>query len=477
MFDIRNIDWGNDSAEHDPNLLNYFITPLNFDRVSNFKKTFVIGRKGSGKTAIRKKLFNQFSSSNKHFVIEITPTNSIFRSLSTAQLMNDSTSNDIIFQYAWLDNIMRKSLNVVGSNVSNTLTMGSLTAAREFAKQEGFSNLDFFESVTKLVKDLKLKLPIADSEFGVNLESLVKQASCIDQYEFHLINLAKDGLHITILVDDLDVGWDNTERSNEILLGLLSASMYLKSLHENINLIFFIRDDIYSILMKKTTHSDKYRDMYKIKWDENSFLNLLAERINKNISNTNNNANHSTFNSVFPEKVGNKYTLGWMFERTLARPRELLQLARLYTESLETNEPSDIVLKDVEDEYSNWKIQDLCTEFVNQYPHLDKVFDFWKKNYFRTKYQIDENELNERMKHILLNIDISDSWFSELKNKEDMKGLAKILYDIGFFGDFIRGGDGGSQVSYFGDGSTPLLKEVQIHPCFRKAVGTVERNR
>ena len=60
--------------------------------------------------------------------------------------------------------------------------------------------------------------------------------------------------------------------------------------------------------MKKTTHSDKYRDMYKIKWDEESFLNLLSERINKNFNNTNNDPNHQTFNLVFPQiKNKNSY--------------------------------------------------------------------------------------------------------------------------------------------------------------------------
>lgn len=475
MFDIRNIEWGNDSAENDPNLLNYFITPLNFERVSRFQKTFVIGRKGSGKTAIRKKLFNQFSSQKNHFVIEISPTNSIFRSLSNAQLMNESSSNDIIFQYAWLDNIMRKVLNLIGSKNANFLATGSFAAAREFAKKDGMVNLDFVETVSTLAKDIKLKA--SGGELGLNVENLVKQASSIDQYEFHLLQLAKDGTSITILVDDLDIGWDNSDRSNEILLGLLSASMYLKALHDKLNLIFFIRDDIYSILMKKTTHSDKYRDMYKIKWDEESFLNLLSERINKNFNNTNNNPNHQTFNLVFPEKVGSKYTLGWMIERTLDRPRELLQLARLYTENLQNNEPSDTVLKYVEEEYSNWKIEDLSTEFVNQYPNLDKIFVYWKKNYFRTKYKIEETELDARMQNILSDVDILDAWFIELKENNDFKGLAKILYDIGFLGDFIRGGDGGSQVNYFGDGSAPLLKEVQVHPCFRKAVGTVERIR
>ena len=108
---------------------------------------------------------------------------------------------------------------------------------------------------------------------------------------------------------------------------------------------------------------------------------------------------------------------------------------------------------------------------------MDKIFEYWLQKYFRTKYQIDEETLETRMFEILDEVQIEDQWFTNLKNNVNTKGLTKILFDVGFFGDFIKGGDGGSKVSYFGDTSNPILKEVQVHPCFRKAVGTVQRNR
>lgn len=476
MSDIRNIDWGNDSAENDPELLNYFVTPSNFDRIVSFKKTFVIGRKGAGKTAIRKKLIDKFSHEINHIVVEVSPTNGIFRNLAGVDLLKEERSDEAIFQYAWLNSIMRKSLNIIGSESANKLTIGSAEAARKFAISEGVANSDFVESVTKIIDSIKLKLKDV-ATIGLQLESIIKETSAIDRYEYHLKNLADDNCNITILVDDLDIGWDNSDRSNQILLGLLTASMYLKALHKNINLIIFIRDDIYSILMKKTTHSDKYRDVYKIYWTDANFQRLLAERISQSLDSKVSHDTENDFLRVFPEKIGNQFTLGWMTERTLGRPRELLQLSRLYTESLPSNSPSDEALKNVEEEYSTWKKDDLCAEFVNQYPDLDRIFEFWRNKYFRTKYQIDENTLEERMFEILDEVTINHDWFKKLKQNVDMKGLAKILFDIGFFGDFIKGGDGGSKVIYFGETTNPLLIEVQVHPCFRKSVGTVQRNR
>ena len=88
-FDIREIDWGNDSAEHDPELLNYFVTPQHFSRIKDFKKTFIIGRKGSGKTAIRRKVANEFAGDNNHILIDVSPTNGIFRNLAGVELLKE----------------------------------------------------------------------------------------------------------------------------------------------------------------------------------------------------------------------------------------------------------------------------------------------------------------------------------------------------------------------------------------------------
>lgn len=245
MKDIRDIDWGNDSAENDPALLTYFVTPSNFDRITQFKKTFVIGRKGAGKTAIRKKLISQLSNDSNHVVVEISPTNGIFRNLAGVDLLKEERGDETIFQYAWLNSIMRKCLSVIGSEKCQKLTVGSAEVARRFAREEGVTNSDFVESVAGILKSVKLKVA-SIGEIGLQLENIIKETSSIDRYEYHLKNLAKDGCKTTILVDDLDVGWDNSERSNQILLGLLTASMYLKAIHKNVNLIFFIRDDINS---------------------------------------------------------------------------------------------------------------------------------------------------------------------------------------------------------------------------------------
>jgi hypothetical protein len=51
---------------------------------------------------------------------------------------------------------------------------------------------------------------------------------------------------------------------------------------ENIHLLIFMREDVYSILMEKTQHSDKYRNIEMIRWDKEGLISLIEERIRFN---------------------------------------------------------------------------------------------------------------------------------------------------------------------------------------------------
>ena len=79
---------------------------------------------------------------------------------------------------------------------------------------------------------------------------------------------------------------------------------------------------------------------------------------------------------------------------------------------------------------------------------------------------------------VLTEVELNQSWFNEISDATDVPEFLQILYEIGFIGDFVLGGEGGSKTVYSYQGRhEPRFEEVQIHPCFRRAVGTVERIR
>ena len=474
---LSQINWGDDTAEKDPNLLQYFVSSDSLSRLTKREKGLVIGRKGSGKSALRKKLQEVFESEKGTTVVNIAPKYSSIRNVLNEQDLAQGFGEEIFFQYTWVRQILKDCLCAYGSRLSGQLTTGYDDFARKLALECLATPADLVENVVEVLKRIKVKAGKL-GDLGLSLESELRAASGIDALEHNFSGVANKGTRFVILIDDLDLGWDNSQLSNRLLLGLLSAYTHLGTLHANIFICVFLREDVYNILMSQSPQSDKYRNIERLRWDTAKLTVLLSERINFARKAHGLLPLDDAFHSVFSETTSTSNTDNWLVERTLSRPRELIQLSRYYTESVETELPDAEKLKEAEGTYSAWKLSDLATEYINQYPKLDTIFSLWTTRFFRRKYTLTRSEIDQMLLELLVEAPINETWFNRLVDQTDTLGFLNILYEIGFIGDYFKGGDKGSKSLYsFAHQHKPSFDEVQIHPCFRKAVGTVERIR
>lgn len=474
---ISEINWGDDSAERDPSLLDYFVASDAFQRLRLKSKSIVVGRKGSGKSALRKKLEQTFQLQDDTYVVNLSPNFNSIRNILNDRDIAENFCQEIFFQHTWLRQILLDCLCKVGHNARGKYAANSLDFARGVSVQLNRTSKDLVENVADILGRLKGKAGSL-GEFGLTLERELRNVAEVDSLEHHLRNIANSGAKFVILVDDLDLGWNNSTVANNLLLGLLAAINHLSDLSENLYVCVFLREDVYSILITQTQHSDKYRNIERIRWGKDDLLRILNERINFNRQRSNLARSDSAFNTVFPTTVGTSNTDNWLLERTLGRPRELIQLARYYTEGVEGDHPSDEALKSSEQGYSSWKLDDLCTEYSNQYPGLISIFSYWKTKFFRHKYHLKRAEIEEMLLCIATDVALNEEWFNSVVGTTDIDAFLKVLYEIGFIGDYVQGGEGGSKTFYsYLDRHEPRFEEVQIHPCFRRAVNTVERIR
>lgn len=473
---INEIKWGDDSAEKDPCLLNYFVASDSFRRLHEKSKSIVIGRKGSGKSALRKKLEETFSKEDNTYVINISPKYSSIKIVLNDKDIISNFGEEIFFQHTWLRQILFDCLCKIGDSAKGTYAQDSLEFARKVSLDMNRTSKDLVENISEILSRVKVKAGKL-GDLGLKLEKELREVADVEASEFHLKALAKSGARFVILVDDLDLGWDNSNTANNLLLGLLSATNYLSSLaSSNIYCCVFLREDVYSILMRLTQHSDKYRDIERIRWTKNDLIKVINERINFNRVQNGEKVHSNPFHTVFPLTVGASNTDNWLVERTLSRPRELIQLARYYSESVDQEKPDAEKLKESEVSYSSWKLDDLCTEYSNQYSGLIDVFSYWKTKFFRRKYHLTKEEIEHMFLQIIYEVPLDTMWFSNIVKASDLGKFLRVLYDIGFIGDFILGGEGGSRAFYsYDEPHEPVFNEVQIHPCFRKAVNTVDR--
>jgi len=474
---LSEINWGDDSAEKDPFLLNYFVQSAAFSRIKNKQKNMLIGRKGSGKSAIRKKLEDEFTKDSDTHVINLSPKFNAIKTILNDKDIANGFGQEIFFQHTWIRQILLDCLCLAGHSAKGKYAKDSLEFARNVGNELNRTNKDLVENISDILSKVKAKVGEL-GEFGLALERELRNVADVDALEFHIKNLVKYGAKFVVLIDDLDLGWNNTDTANNLLLGLLSATNHLSSISSNIYICVFLREDVYTLLITKTQHSDKYRNVERIRWSKSDLITILNERINFNRERNQLPRLLEPFNTVFPYTIGTSNSDNWLYERTLGRPRELIQLSRYYTESVENDSPDSELLKESEQSYSEWKLDDLCTEYSNQYPGLVNLFSYWKTNFFRCKYHLKRAEAEEMLLELFLSAELNESWFNEIALKADITKLLEILYEIGFIGDFVLGGDGGSKTVYSYQGRhEPRFDELQIHTCFRRAVATVERIR
>lgn len=472
---ICEINWGDDSAEKDPLLLEYFVDSDALARLKNKTKNIVIGRKGSGKSALRKKLEEHFSAENNTYTINISPKYTSIRNVLNDKDIVENFGEEIFFQHTWLRQILLDCLCRIGHTSKGQYAHDSLEFAREISKSLNRTSKDLVENIADILSKIKVKAGKL-GELGLQLERELRNVAEVDSLEFHLSKLASDGAKLIVLVDDLDLGWDNSDTANNLLLGLLSATSYLMSISSNIYCCVFLREDVYSILIGKTQHSDKYRNVERIRWSKADLIEILNKRINYNRVKKELEWSPNPFSMVFPATISTSNTDNWLIDRTLSRPRELIQLARYYSESVDNYTPSDVKLKESETAYSSWKLDDLCSEYSNQYPGLVNIFSYWKTNFFRYKYHLPKAEIEEMLFKLATEVNLDEEWFNHIVDNVDILCFLKILYQIGFIGDFVLGGEGGSKTFYsYDERHEPRFDEIQIHPCFRKAVNTVDR--
>ncbi len=469
------INWGDDSAEKDPYLLHYFVQSPAFQRLREKQKSIVIGRKGSGKSAVRKKLEQIFSADPSTHVVNLSPKFNSIRNILNDKDIASGFGEEIFFQHTWIRQILLDCLCLVGHGAKGKYVKESVEFARNVSVQLNRTSKDLVENIADILSRVKAK--VGDlGEFGLTLERELRNIAEVDALEHHLKVIAADGAKFVVLIDDLDLGWNNSATANNLLLGLLAAVNYLSGLTPNIYMCIFLREDVYAILITKTQHADKYRNIERIRWEKGDLISILNERINFNRERNVLGKLPNPFHAVFPPAVGTSNTDNWLYERTLGRPRELIQLSRYYTEAVDSDDPSDAALKLSEQGYSEWKLDDLCAEYSNQYPGLVDILSYWKTNFFRYKYHLKRQEIDEMLLQILTEVELNSDWFNVIASQTDVPKFLQVLYEIGFIGDFVLGGEGGSKTVYSYQGRhEPRFEEVQIHPCFRRAVGTVER--
>lgn len=487
-MNFRTIDFGAPAAERDigHGLSDYFVESDAYSRVANREKFIILGNRGVGKSAIFKILAHR-SRKNGIIAIELSPEDYSYEVLSSSlrKECEGAWAKHGAFTAAWkylLLVIVMKSLNQ-GKNRFKSGPAGRIyTYLRDHHKDTADTPIGVLLSYLKRIEGFK----IGQYEASIKTRELT---SLYRLEEIHnLIGDIKELLYKTkvqVFIDELDRGWDASEDAKAFVSGLFQAAITLNELNENLTVFVSLRQELYDSIPALYDDTQKYRDVIEIiRWDEPSLQCLISNRIKHSVKNIPNDiTTEAVWNLIFSETLQYRQTksFNYMIDRTLYRPREIIQFCTTVVErnGKEGVFPIDYsIVSEAELNYSEDRAKDIASEYKFQFPGILSVFEIFRGRC----YTFDREELEFLCLEIASGeyalADAAKSWVAN----QDPVFIIEALWRIGFLRAQAVGGvkaQRRSGSSYLGPHQISNLNlhnlaRFHVHPMFRSFLGMKE---
>ncbi len=468
---INKLYFGSDDAELDEKrgfLDKVFLKTSIYHRIKGSNRELVIGRKGSGKSAICLMLQKVFKDEGFN-VIFLSPESLSKHKIE--QLLASSISNDEAYIHIWryviliaigkdiLNNI--ENLQDVDYDKKNIKEIYKFLIKNEEIEKNAIGK---FVDRSPILSNFSLKLFGIEGSVTVNQpENQSKFADELEKFQTYiekaLTELYKNQL--IVLFDKVDEVWNHSQDSEAMIIGLVRATHDLNLRLRQAQIISFLRSDIYDVL--KFHDADKLHSLEeRLNWKKEDLKQLIANRgkvsANLEIEDT-----EQIWNAIFEKRVMNELSFDYLVERTMLRPRELIQFCNQALSEAQDNNHNYIHSEDIlnaEKQYAEWKLKDLASEFIVQYPYLDELIGLFQG--FKKQFEYEEfierfRTTKKRLSKKYPDIDIVSS---------DI--MLQILYVIGFLGTAING----EKLFVYNDPTIILSQKesMVIHPSFIAAL-------
>lgn len=367
----------------------YFYHVKELERILQGKRSYVIGRKGTGKTAISQ--FIGGVSDPKVFTEKLSFKNFPFNELYGLKNAGYTAPNQYITLWKYII-------------YSYVCKMMARNEAIEADAQQPLKVLYAPEPVDSLQRwirkwtanDFSVQILGSGGKVGFKESPPVADTwtSRVDTLETVIARHIDDSTYY-IVFDELDEDYKNVidksqyENYTHLLTGLFKAVQDIKSIFKEerfrIYPIIFLRDDIYSVL----TDADKTKwDDFKIdlEWDKKNIKELLAFRISRAMDASGPLLPFDTaWGRLFdlrPVETGHRQTsrmsaFDFMARSTHLRPRDFTKYIQACAEATDNDAPriaADTVKK-VDKSFSSYLKRELIDEIHGVIPDISAVFD------------------------------------------------------------------------------------------------------
>lgn len=472
---------GGIDADTDDLLMKCFQNHDSYNEIRDFRKFIVLGRKGTGKTAIFKRLLNTKEYNFFSFGHTFSDYPWHFHDKQAKIGVPEFDKYTHSWKYLTLLSLSKILLNKDSSVPYNDTSLEYLTKIESFIVDTyGTRDPDVTQIFTpskklKLKSNFKIDLAVIAGQIsgeGVPMEYLpvIIQEVNTNLVEYIIESLNPDNTY-HILFDQLDLGFDpSSPNYNNRVIGLLLAAKEInriaKDKGKKLSVIVFLRDDIYNSLKFEDKNKLTQSSTTLIEWDitgshtlkeliEKRFTELLRDDPEEEIK----------WGDVFDEfqlMTGKQSKYNYITDRTFLRPRDAIQFTNEILKAHYQNSEKErlVTNKEINDArmgYSQYFLNELDDEIHKHIPKYENILEIIKSIGY---HQFDMEDFEQA-------IEKKKSLFGDAINTYES---LKNLFAFSIIGYYKAGGSGygGSEYifkyknsrSQFEEGS----KSYRVHP-------------
>lgn len=465
---------GDIRAEQDQTMLDsaFWETSDYKSLLESFDRSIIVGRRGTGKSALAYKLSKHWGAKNKTSILKISPEEEqiiglrdIFEQFGDKYL-HIKAGTKMAWRYAIYMEVITDLANHY--KYKNNL---DITPIKEHFLSWGSKR----QSISTKIR-VKLK-----SLFNATESPQTRIAELSDKLELDLIEevlaeaLEKSSVQYVIFADRLDEGYSPDNLGVAIIDGFIQAVIDIKSRLDNRIVAFaFIRDNIYRAISK--LDPDFTRNIegqtLRLHWDEYNLFNLVCYRLKTAFESTHENSVR-IWNQFAVNELKGREGFRLALKLTLYRPRDILVLLNEALLRANSKERSEIILEDIEitaKTVSTNRLNDLHKEYEYIFPSLVE----FTNAFYSTASELNACTAIEKISTVLEKEKFRKDIQQDIFLFENAEQVLQRLYSVGFIGihnensaSFIFCHDGKDPDRGFTD-KTRLL----IHPCYWLALAS-----
>jgi hypothetical protein len=417
---LARLNVGQSFAEYDPALLDSYVyvdTPaINAALNPESGKFFFVGRRGTGKTALRTYCLSQ----GQHFGV-IVPE--IFAPSSA------------IFDLQALSNSRRGPFRTLVSAFKRTLIdellilwTGNHSVSdlpEELAEElNGPGSEDFDERTLKYLAAVARAVQSGD-------DSAIAAAN---QPLKFLLNASKSlrssSSSYTLLIDSIDDYWDGSDLALIYLTAFIHACLEVSTQIPWARTLLLLRENIFERVRARDPESSRVEtSLSGLDWTESQLLELVERRLNRALT-----AKFAlggpTWNAFF-EDSNESYSE--IFEYCHNRPRDILIYVSHAIDMANERNHQRIELEDVDSarrRFSDNRFKDLGDEYAENFPQIGLVL----QRFYGLGQRYTPGGIESFMRKLLKDREVTKLCSSWIYDYQQMVQFVRLLYNIGFVG-------------------------------------------